>query len=48
VRDAGLQAKRFFEQILDSNCPAAAYLTGADKQAIVDLKNTILLGERQH
>jgi hypothetical protein len=47
VRDAGPQAKRFFERILDSNCPAAAYLTSADKKAMMDLKSAILLGERQ-
>jgi hypothetical protein len=47
VRDAGLQAKQFFERILDSNCLAAAYLTGADKKAIIDLRSAILLGERQ-
>jgi uncharacterized protein YjbI with pentapeptide repeats len=47
VRDAGIQAKRFFERILDSNCLAAAYLTGADKKAVIDLRSAILLSEPQ-
>jgi uncharacterized protein YjbI with pentapeptide repeats len=47
VRDAGLHAKRFFERILDSNCLAAAYLTGADKQAIVDFRTAILFGKQR-
>lgn len=47
VRDAGLQAKRFFERILDSSCLAAAYLTVADKKAIIDLRSAILPGEGQ-